>query len=1063
MRYINIVHLSDLHLRPDGVEGQNQIRILTGLEKDLKSLSKTHLKPDLILFSGDLSNAGDAASLGACRNQLYRLLDSANLPPTYLLTAPGNHDAIQAIAERDSDKLLKAREESASLNGASRLAFDNQIVEHISQKFKPYRDFSKTFGPDSVSQNAFCEAFNFDDLRVTVISINTAILTSAGSEALPADNGCLAYPDLLLEDAMNCCPPGHSIIVLGHHPISMMSEPVGIALKTLLCKRAAAYLFGHMHLSSPENIESAAGECKFLQSGALYMGRGRWNGYHVISLMPDDPNIRVVPRKWHEGRLEFGVCTDLSDHGIIYLPQSGSEIWSKVVDRPNYQKLDEWREKELIPALEIECSRTLTTQSLSEIYVDPEFERDVYVDTDSGRQLRNEPETLTFESVVASGQNLIISAQAEHGKTALVRHWAQELAKQSAFEPNWSVPVILNYDQLPNYAGGVESAVARRFPNLPEGLRSRALLESGMVTIFVDDMKLEETREKAALCELMKKYPHCRYILLTSSHFLQMPGVSPVVSDAIHFHTIRIRRLKKSQLLTLIEKHGTNDPVKADRLLDRLLNEANALSVPLTPVSSTFLIQIFTERSSKPVVNRASLVERYVEISLEKFAPEEILSGSFDFHNKADLLSDIAEAMCRDERYSWSEQETIKAIENYLERYELNFSSMGLLNYFLTARILENLDGKVYFRLKAFLEYFAARRMVENPKFRSWITDEIRYLQFEGELASYAAMTRRDEAWVDELVDRYRDNSTAVWAGVPANVRDGSVLEDLTLPALDASEEDVFAIERRILAEDLSDAGRKNMLNSSSSPELCDGRTVNRPSIHDPGEKWTTQLGLLSAVVKHMELIPKEKKRAVLKLVIDGWLKVLSHSLGMVPALAKEKHITINGIRYEIHFPESLSLGEITRRLMVAMPVSTLRIVHQIMGTDKLELQLSQGVGDDLSSTSAREQFVRVGLLSLLGTEGVADKLAAVRGKLRGKRYLSEALLKQLSELAIRYRLDETELTKVKRLAGDLVIELEAVPPDQRLRRRDEVIQSLTRSRLIVEMKPKPADLKKIG
>src|SRR6185312_10625107 len=662
MRYANIVHLSDLHLTSGGAEAQNQTRILSGLNRDLAAQAKTHLKPDLIVFSGDISKAGDAGSLAEARSQLYRLLESCSLPTTHLVVAPGNHDALQSIAERDSDKLLTFREQAKTLDGANQLKFSDELIRHVSEKFKPFHEFAKTWGPKPEWSNALGQVQIFSDLRIAVISINTALLTAAGSRELPGDDGLLAYPDLALEDALAFCPDDFSTIVIGHHPLSMMPQPIATALKTLLCKRATAYLFGHMHHSAPENLESAAGECKFLQSGALYMGRQRWNGYHVASVIYRDPHIRVTTRKWHEGRLEFGVCTDLSDDGVLFLPSSGSEVWAKVTDRPNYQKLDEWRVNELIPAVDAECSRTLTSQPLADVYVDPEFERDVYIDTASGRQIREKPEPVSFEAIFVSAQSLVVSAQAETGKTALVRHWAQELAKKSAFDLGWSVPVILNYAQLRDYAGGIESAVTRRFPNLPHGIRARSILASGLVTIFVDDMKLEETREKVALCEFMGKYPHCRYILLTSSHFLQMPGISPVISDAVDFATIRISRLKKSQLLSLIEKHGTNDPVKADRLLDRLLNEANALSVPLTPVSSTFLIQIFTERSAKPVINRASLLERYVEITLEKFAPDEILSSSFDFHNKADLLSDIAEQMCRDDRYSWTEQETVRSI-----------------------------------------------------------------------------------------------------------------------------------------------------------------------------------------------------------------------------------------------------------------------------------------------------------------------------------------------------------------------------------------------------------------
>ena len=216
-------------------------------------------------------------------------------------------------------------------------------------------------------------------------------------------------------------------------------------------------------------------------------------------------------------------------------------------------------------------------------------------------------------------------------------------------------------------------------------------------------------------------------------------------------------------------------------------------------------------------------------------------------------------------------------------------------------------------------------------------------------------------------------------------------------------------------------------------------------------------------MAKHMELIPKAKKRQLINLVLDSCLSVMAHSLGVVPALAKEKHITLNGIRYEIHFPEGMELGEITRRIMLAMPIALIRIIHQIMGTDKLELQLAQGIGDDVRVTPGREQFLRAGLLSLLGVEGAADKLATVASAIEGKTYLREALLRQLYELAIRYRLEESELKKVRGLAGDLATELEAVPLGDKVKRREQIIESLTRDRLIVEMKPKPADLKRIG
>jgi hypothetical protein len=1062
MRYINIVHLSDLHLKSDGLDSRNQLRILENLTEDIAQLSRTNLKPDLVVFTGDLANAGDKESYGECRRILYKLLSECCLPPENLVIAPGNHDARQFVAERDGAYLSEIREGSNSPDGANSLMFDNGFVAHLDEKFSDFRRFASSFSPKTLYEDAYLSCFLFDALGLAVISLNTALLSAAGSKKLAPDDRKLAFPDLALETAFGKVPGGYTKIVIGHHPLSMLNENSSASMKTLLCKRAAAYLFGHMHRASPENVQSASGECKFLQSGALYMGKNRWNGYHVVSLIPGTDDVRVTTRRWHEQRLAFGVSTELSDDGIIYLPPSGKSVWDQVVERPNYQKLESWRKDELLPSLRTECSQSLTSQPLGEVYVDQEFERDVYVDTISGREVKAEPETVTYDSIRESSRNLIIAAQSEAGKTALVRHWAEDIASTSAFTPGWTVPVILNYNQLRSYFGGIENAVIRRMQGLPEGVRGKALLASGLVTIFIDDMRLEDTKEKSALCEFMDAYPDCRYVLLTSSQFIQGPGITPRISDRVHFETVRIKKLNRSQLLSLIEKHGTAEPQKADRLLDRLLIEANSLSVPLTPVTSTFLIRIFTERSAKPVINRGSLLERYVEINLEKFAPDEILSDTFDFHNKTDLLSDIAEKMCRSEEYSWTEKATIDSIQEYLDRYDLNYSPVALMKYLVGARILELTDGHVGFRLRAFLEYFAARRMVDDPKFKAWVLDEIRYLQFEGEIACYAALTRRDGDWVTELVDRFEKNSEQVWAKTPSEVRDGSILENLVLPQGSATEEEVFALERRILAEELGEEGRRELLSSSSSgPE--NGKLVNRPDIRGPGEEWSAQLNMLSSMLRHMELIPKDQKSSVLDKVIKNWISVLSMSIGLAPALAQQKRITFNGISYEIHFPDGMSIGEITRRMLLSMPLGIFRMIHQMMGTDKLEIPLSKGLSDKDSDLSGRERLMRVGLLSLLGNDGVADQLESVAKSLEGKPYLAEVLLRQLYELAVRYRLPDSEISKVRTVAADLATRLEAIPSARRDKRRAEIIQNLVKSRLIVGMDPKTEiDVKKL-
>ena len=81
-------------------------------------------------------------------------------------------------------------------------------------------------------------------------------------------------------------------------------------------------------------------------------------------------------------------------------------------------------------------------------------------------------------------------------------------------------------------------------------------------------------------------------------------------------------------------------------------------------------------------------------------------------------------------------------------------------------------------------------------------------------------------------------------------------------------------------------------------------------------------------------------------------------------------------------------------------------------------------------------------------------------------------LLRQLYELAIRYRLPEGEIAKVRSLAANVATRLESVPLDKRDKRRSEIVQNLVKSRLIVGVDPnlavqdkklKSPNLRKLG
>ncbi|RYE70252.1 MAG: metallophosphoesterase [Rhizobiaceae bacterium] len=1057
MRYTNIVHLSDLHLKSSDPEKFNQSLILDALVEDLEYIRDSQLRPDCIIFSGDIVQASDDAESNKSAIALIsRLAESAGLDTSRVFLCPGNHDASRSVVGPHIPEITAMRKSAQSLNGLNSLAVDHKFIEHVGKSFSNFKSISSSFGTASItSEDALVTQYFIRDVNLAVIAINTAALTGCGLSADVSDDRNLAFPELSLSRALKRVPDGAQVIIVGHHPISYLNETCQSVLQALILEKSDIYACGHLHSASPLTIFGPTGQCTIAQSGSLYGSREWWNGYSIISMINGQPHHRISYRKWHEQRRKFGVASELQDDGVIYSSPESSSFWSTVTPKLDTRLLEKWRAETLSDYLEEDFGTEFFEMCCQGTFVSPDFEREVYIETDNGLEKSSRLETIDFDSLMLSPDNLVVGAQSETGKTTLIRHWAFKLAERSVTLQGWSIPVVMRLSEFKNYIKGNENLVKSKLPGLPNGISAIDLLREGALTIFIDDMDLKSSSAKTAFDELVTKYPTCRFILLTGTVYLQGAGIAPVIVQGVPFSHVRLKQLKASQLLTLIENHGTKDPAQADRLLQRMVQEASSLNVPITPVTGTFFIQIYTEDSSQPLINRANLVERYVEISLEKFAPQELLPSSFDFHNKSDLLSFVAEYMCRNDIYEIAESEFINLITEYMNEFGLRFSSINLLEYFVKAKILQRNGSFVSFRLNAFMEYFAAVRMVGQATFRDWIFDDPRYLSFANEIAFYAAMTRRDQAWLETLFDRFEKTSAEVWDNMPAEVRTGSLIENFVLPMASAKEADVLAVEKKIFEAPLDESDRRAILDGEDPIVPIPTTAVQRQLATDPSERWLGQLTMLSAMLKNMELVPSPLKKKILRSVLHGWLQFLATSMGLVPTLAKNKKLKIAGIEYVVLFSSDMDIAEIARRIFLYMPIASAKLATHHLGTEKLRVQLEEGIGADTDDFSAGQQFMRASILSQLGVDGLDKIVEQAAATFSDKGYLSSVFVRLLSEIVVRFRLPESDLQGIRLVAADAIARIEGKTGQNAARRKGQVIEALTHKRMTLELMDK--------
>jgi hypothetical protein len=190
--------------------------------------------------------------------------------------------------------------------------------------------------------------------------------------------------------------------------------------------------------------------------------------------------------------------------------------------------------------------------------------------------------------------------------------------------------------------------------------------------------------------------------------------------------------------------------------LQRVTRDASALNMPLTAVTSTFLIQILKRQTDEPPIHQAALIECYIEMMLEKFAPRELLPGTFNFKNKLDLLSVVAERIVREEKFNITEQELLNWVMEYLNEYGLKYSPTNILNYFLSSRLLVREGEFVRFQLRMFFEFFVATRMREDKSFREFVFSDEMYLSFPHEISFYCALSLRDKPRLEKIFKAFR-------------------------------------------------------------------------------------------------------------------------------------------------------------------------------------------------------------------------------------------------------------------------------------------------------------------
>lgn len=577
-----------------------------------------------------------------------------------------------------------------------------------------------------------------------------------------------------------------------------------------------------------------------------------------------------------------------------------------------------------------------------------------------------------------------------------------------------------------------------------------SLLKLGHACVLVDDVQFGDVRRMRILRDFVERYPKARYVFSSPHNSATQLGACIDPEMPVRFEFVEVRELGRNDMRQLLAQEERCTDV--EEWLDRLQNEFREINLPFTAANGSILIEILSEKHNFSPINRAVLMEQFVDSTLRKAAVEQSRRETFDYTNKTDPLSHIAAWMARSDQYVVSREAIREEMKSYIDTCGLNAPLDDLIHEFFSARIfISRTDGRVSFRYRGVLEYFIALRMTNDLAFKEWVMADGRYLSYVNEIQYYAGKLRNDAALVDVIAARHEELLAQVVESVGG--LDPSQLETIQLPNEEGgSVDDINDLAEAIGGLPLSQEEKDAELEGEFPADAEDRQEVYRPNAEDVADRFMLSMVLYSGMVKNMELIPDADKRRHFRATLRGWATVLMAALRYAPRLAKERRVRLNGALYEVQAPFGMSDTALLRQIMLRLPYVHVRMLSNTAGTEKLERQLTEPRLEEENDPKIYD-FLRTGLIADLRLPATPGAVSSLVRKLRDNQYLLWSFVVHLNELR---RLDRIREQDFKALEEPVAIALANVKGGSHKARANEKrrqMAKLSKDRLMLSMK----------
>lgn len=992
----NILHLTDLHYTNRTSRNRDQAAVLTALFEDIEHITLTGLKPDVIVFNGDLVNDADEDGIlfSVFEQFLEPLLQKTRLTGERLIIAPGNHDLMRSAVKANLTIHRKFFKEF-DLQATNDFYATADFASLQQAKLKNFADIYELCEAPALNLERNYTVVDFPTLDTVFCISNSGFSSAGGLRTVCKDD----YGKLVIAEHQIAALCDSTIsskrklkMFVAHHPREWFKEDCGRAFERQIINAFDGHFAGHVHLTDPMAIAANQGNCVRFQIGALQDKDAPWNGYSIIRVAPQFGHFEVLPRRYVPEFQKFISANEFGENGAFYPTPAARAYW-RSRQPVNKSALSKWVDEKLKLHFETRHGVTLVGRSLGEVFQEHPMQTRMpdYEKTDTKIISKND---ITFDVICNSTENFAIFGDTNYGKSTLIKRIALELITRCADPQSLSIPTLFEFCDISLAGDGVLKAIRACAPGLDEEISLRQLLSAGVLTILVDDVDPADERRLEALMAFTEIFPRCRYIFTATPPLGLSINIVAKFDKAVSFKEISLLPLRARGIRAFTERHFgiATEPEQCERVVDKIISTLKKAALPPTAFTVSVLLEVFDGLKGDVLINEVTLIERFVEFLLMKEKTTEAARSTFNFGDKVRCLGYLAMKMCQRNQYDMMYDELLAIIKSYIDEIGFPHNPKDILDRFITQKVLRRtVIGHYRFYLRAFLEYFIAQRMSTDGAFYDWITEESRYLTYVHEIEFYCGLPQNQDKTetLESVAVRHRLIMDSVRQTISRDIdfdsielpsgRDGGTMSDLA---------------EQLAAPRLSRAEREELIDTDLAVNETN-QDAFRPKVNLETQLLLS-LFLYSSILRNLEHLPKREKEEHLAVVLNSWITFLGYSFWTIPSIVKHRAIRVNGVEYRTVSRALMSDERLARQLMLYLPSAVTAMMRTYLSSEKMLKQVEFEMNDNKPTI---EKVVRAFMLADLDVSDWPAVMAALKDVVHGKTYLSGAIIWKLNSI----------------------------------------------------------------